>query len=284
MLLVTSLYEQVAPLVVTLGRGSRRGCGLVVAQDRVAVLTRSLARDQLELGLGGAAHEALLVGHDARSGVSLLEAPTGDVEPAPWAAGRPGIGEQVLALGDPGSGLRATAGHVSAGPIEIRSRAGRALEAIEHTAPLPRGTAGGPLLDERGAVAGINVLRGDPGFVIALASGVVQPAVERLLSGARQPPRLGVAVAPPYVGRRLRRAVGLDDVEGLLVREVEHGSPAEIAGLRAGDLMLALAGAELRSLEDLHAALDTAGPRKQVLVVRGNDRLELSVELAGDQP
>lgn len=281
---VTSLYEQTAPLVVRLGRGARRGCGLVVAQDRVAVLTRSLARDALEVGIGGAVQRAELTGHDVRSGISLLETPTGDVQPARWAGGLPGIGDPVLALGDPGTGLRATEGRVSAGPIEIRSRSGRVLAAIEHTAPLPRGTAGGPLLDEGGALTGINVLRGDPGFVIAVSSSVVQPAVERLLVGAPQPARLGVAVAPPYVGRHLRRAVGLDEVEGLLVRDVEHGSAAEIAGLRAGDLILALAGVELRSLGDLHAALDAAGPREPVLVVRGSDRLELAVELGSDQP
>src|SRR5262249_54569706 len=91
----------------------------------------------------------------------------------------PAIGAPVFALGNPGTGLRITEGQVSAAPLTIRSRDGRPLEVIEHTAPMPRGSGGGPLLDEHGAVLGLNALRGAPGFLLAL------PAAEPGVCGAR---------------------------------------------------------------------------------------------------
>ena len=136
----------------------------------------------------------------------------------------------MLALANPGGrGLRATPGFVSSGGRSFRGPRGRRIAgAIEHTAPLPRGSSGGPLVDAEGGCSGLNAVRLDGGLILAV------PADARLrerVRGARArrgaaPPRLGVAVAPPRVARRLRRAVGLPERDGVLVRAVEDGSPA----------------------------------------------------------
>jgi len=90
--------------------------------------------------------------------------------------------------------------------------------------------------------------------------------------------RLGVGLAPVPVARRLRRAVGLPDAEGLLVRMVEEGSPAEAGGLSPGDLLIAAGGRPLSVVEDLHEAideLDTGSIELQVL--RGTEERKVTV-------
>ena len=153
---------------------------------------------------------------------------------------------------------------------------------IEHTAPIPSGAGGGPILDERGAVLGVSALRGDPGFVLAVPAAAITAAIERISAG-REPARLGVALAPPRVARRMRAAVGLPERSGLLVRAVEERSPAATAGVRSGDLLVRLGDAELDSLDGLFAALERNAGESAVplAVVRGEEHSELVVNLVG---
>jgi serine protease Do len=284
---VASHYATLRASVVGLGEGSRRGCGVVVAPDRVVALARSLGADRVPVRLrDGRSRPGEVLGVDRGAGVAVLDVPTDGAPPARWATEAPGVGATVFALGDPGgTGLRVTEGRVSAGPLTIRGRHGRGVEVIEHTAPMPRGAGGGPLVDEAGAVLGLNALRGDPGFLLALPAAVVRPAVERVLSGAPEPRRLGVALAPPRASRKMRRAVGLPDREGLLVREVEDGSPAHRAGVLPGDLLVRLGDAELRTVDDLFAELDLRTDAGSVgaRVVRGVEERDLVLPLAGDE-
>jgi serine protease Do len=269
--------------VIALGRGARRGSGLVVARDRVVTLRHPLRGDLVEITVGARdAHEGRLIGIDHALGVAVLEVETGDAPLPRWASSAPAIGTAVHALGNPGDGLRITAGAVSAAALTIRSRRGNRLEMIEHTAPLPRGAGGGPLVDDEGAVLGLNALRVDAGFLLALPAAAVRDAIERVLDG-RAPARLGVALASPEAGRRMRAAVGLPERDGLLVRSVENGSRAEQAGVAAGDLLVALAGVELRTFDDLQLALgQAAGSQSAGLrVVRASDERELAIDLTG---
>ena len=136
----------------------------------------------------------------------------------------------MLALGNPGGrGLRVTPGFVSSTARSFRGPRGRRIAgAIEHTAPLPRGSSGGPLIDPEGRLLGINSVRVDGGLILAIPADARCVSASRRWHAARQPKRarLGVAIAPPRVARRLRRAVGLPERDGVLVRAVEDGSPA----------------------------------------------------------
>jgi DNA-binding MarR family transcriptional regulator len=93
-------------------------------------------------------------------------------------------------------------------------------------------------------------------------------------------PRLGIAVAPAATASRMRRAVGLPDRHGVLVLKVKRGSAADRAGLQRGDLVTAAAGAELRTIGDLHRAVRKAGATLALDVVRGVDERAVEVELS----
>jgi serine protease Do len=110
----------------------------------------------------------------------------------------------------------------------------------------------------------------------------VKERASRLARGeAPTAPRLGVAVAPPRVARRMRRAVGLPERDGLLVRAVEDGSPAANAGIERGDLLVSAGGRDLESVDALYEALDAVasdGGTIDLTIVRGTEERPVTVE------
>jgi S1-C subfamily serine protease len=146
---------------------------------------------------------------------------------------------------------------------------------------LPRGSSGSPVVTAQGAVVGINTNRLGDGFYLALpADGELQSRLTALAAGeSRTRPRLGVGLAPAHVARALRRSVGLDERDGLLVRVVEDGSPAETAGIRQGDLLVAVNGAPVGSADDLFDAMEAGAGELQVSVVRGTEEVNITVRV-----
>jgi serine protease Do len=136
-------------------------------------------------------------------------------------------------------------------------------------------------VDAAGQLLGINTNRLGEGFYLAMPSDeALRGRIDALGRGeSATPPRLGVAIAPAHVARRLRRAVGLPDVEGLLIREVTEGSPAARAGLAQGDLIVAVAGQPVRTADDLFDALPAAGGTVEVSIVRGVEERAIQVLL-----
>lgn len=237
----------------------------------------------------GRAVDAESAGTDPRTGLVVLRLDTSGVTPIPPAAGDARLGDPVLALGNPGGrGLRVTPGHVAAEPRVLEGPGGRTgPTGIEHSAPLPRGAAGGPLLDADGGLLGINVMRPGWGLILAVATGgdVAERAAAVAGGTVARPRTLGVALAPGHVARRLRRAVGLPDAEGILVRAVEDGSPAAAAGLGDGDLITAAGGTPVTEVADLARAIDAAPEdgRMVLTVLRGTETREVEVVLAEER-
>src|SRR6266576_6561681 len=261
---IRAAADQVGPAVVGLGRGWGHGSGVVVGDGRVLTNAHNLRRDEPTVVFGDDRREAAsILAADRDLDLAVLEVDTGDAPAVAWAdAGEPSIGTPVLALANPGGrGLRVTPGFVSAAARSFRGRRGRRVAgAIEHTAPLPRGSAGGPLVDLDGALLGLNTVRLPGGLILALPAAALRDRIDALARGeATSPPRLGVAVAPPRVARRLRSAVGLPERDGVLVRAVEDGSPADRAGIERGDLIVAAAGNPVEGVDTLYGALDGAG-------------------------
>jgi S1-C subfamily serine protease len=138
-------------------------------------------------------------------------------------------------------------------------------------------------VDVEGRLLGLNALRLEGGLILAVpASVAVKQRAEGLARGeAPSAPRLGVAVAPPRAARRMRRAVGLPERDGLLVRAVEDGSPAAAAGLEPGDLLVAAGDTELGGVDALYEVLDAlpaGGGALALTVVRGTEERRVDVE------
>ncbi|HZT65055.1 MAG TPA: trypsin-like peptidase domain-containing protein [Acidimicrobiales bacterium] len=274
---------RVGPAVVSVGRA---GTGVVVGPGLVATNAHNLRAEETDVVFAdGRRATARVAAADLDGDLAVLSTDTGDVPAIEWATDAPQVGSVVAALASPpGSGLRVTIGTVSAVGRPFRGPRGRRIAgSIEHTAPLARGSSGGPLVDGSGRVVGINTHRLGDGFYLALPAGDdLASRLEGLARGeAPARARLGVAVAPPHVAHRLRSAVGLEPRDGLLVRAVEQGGPADRAGIRPGDLIVSVGGTAVAGPDDLHAALDTAGPTGsvEVKVVRGSEDITLSVGL-----
>jgi serine protease Do len=277
--------QRVGPAVVGLGRGWGVGSGVVIGDGRILTNAHALHRGEPSVTFAdGRRATGEVAGVDPDLDLALVQVETDGAPAVAWEPqGEPEIGRAVVALANPGGrGLRVTLGFVSAADRSFRGAQGRRISgAIEHTAPLPRGSSGGPLVDVDGQLLGINTLRLEGGLIIALpASATVRERVDALARGeAPVRRRLGVAVAPPRVARRLRHAVGLEERDGLLVRAVEEGSAAERAGIRRGDLVVAAGGRDVDSVDALYEVLDAAGDALRVEIVRGAEELALDVQL-----
>jgi S1-C subfamily serine protease len=282
---VTEAADTVGPAVVGLGRGWGRGSGVVVAPGQVLTVAHVLRGDEVAVAFAdGRTAEGRVAGSDPDLDVAVVAVDTGDVTPIAWGPQEPPApGTAVLALANPGGrGLRTTFGLVSATGRGFRGPRGRRVAgSIEHTAPLPRGSSGGPLVNADGNLLGLNAVRRDGGFILALpADEALRRRVDELARGetARRP-QLGVALAPPRVARRMRAAVGLPERDGLLVRGVVDDSPAARAALERGDLLVRAGDRPLASMDDLFEALDGAGDTLALGVVRGNEERDFDVDL-----
>jgi serine protease Do len=284
---IEATAEKIGPAVIGLGRGWGRGSGFVIAAGRVLTSAHNLRDDEVTVTFLDGRHEAgKVVASDPDLDVAVIEVETAGIEPLQWAeedVESVSIGRSVFALANPGGrGLRVTPGFVSSTARSFRGPRGRRIAgAIEHTAPLPRGSSGGPLVDASGRLLGINAVRADGGLILAVpADNATRERVDKLGQGeSPQRPRLGVAIAPPRVARRLRRAVGLPERDGILVRAVERGSAADQAGIERGDLIVAAGGRDLDRLETLYEVLDTAPADSplEVRLVRGTEERTVSV-------
>jgi S1-C subfamily serine protease len=285
--IVSSLADTVGPSVVGIGQRWGLGSGIVVASGQVLTNAHNVRGDEVTVTFGDERTEtAHLQAADYDGDLAVLSVDTKDVRPLDPSSsnGAVRIGSPVFALSNPGGrGLRVSFGLVSGKERSFRGPRGRRIAgSIEHTAPLLPGSSGGPLVNEAGRLLGVNTNRLGEGFYLAIpADESLQKAVATLAKGeVESKPRLGVGIAPPWLARRLRRAVGLPEATGILVRVVEEDSPAAAAGLEQGDLIVEAGGQELTDVDRLHQAMDAAkGGRLSLKVLRGAEERSVEVSL-----
>lgn len=271
--------------LATVGIGRRqRGSGVIIAPGHVVTNAHNVRGPSVTITFSdGTLAVGQVAGVDVDGDLAVVAVETGDRQPATW--GPPDqlqVGTVVFgAAASSSGGPRITFGTVSGVATVFRGPGGSRIEgSVEHTAPLAPGASGGALLDAKGRIVGINTSRLGEGFYLA------RPADEGLrdrvaaLGRGETPdrPRLGVAVAPSHVARRLRRSVGLPDRDGLLVRGVEDGSPAAGAGIQAGDLIVEVAGRPVVTADELAEAIAAGGAGPYALqLVRGAEEITATV-------
>src|SRR5262249_20517561 len=240
-----TVATRLGPATVSIGRDGR-GSGVVIAEGQVLTCAHNLRDRTTQVTFAdGRTAQGTVLGADVDGDLAVLEVDTAGATPTEWAPAAPSDGQVVFGAARGRQGLRVTFGLVSGTDRTFRGPRGRRLSgSVEHTAPLARGSTGGALSDAEGRVVGINTLRLGDRFALAQpADEALRARVAKLAAGETPSRRrLGVALAPAHVARRLRASVGLPERDGLLVRAVEDGSPAAAAGIEAGDLLVTAAG------------------------------------------
>ncbi|HEV8361592.1 MAG TPA: trypsin-like peptidase domain-containing protein [Candidatus Thermoplasmatota archaeon] len=292
---LASLVARVAPAVALLrpGREARdgeevflgAGSGVVVSPDGILLTNHHVSEDARTVQVmlpSGERHTAQVLGSDAATDLAVLRMPARDLAHLDLATDPDlRVGEAVLAVGSPfGLAGTVTMGIVSGLGRTMRSGSGHLIENVIQTdAPLNPGNSGGPLVDMRGRVVGINTALFAPGQGIALA--VPSPTArwvldEILLHGRVRRAWLGVVA----------QTVQLSPQRGaVFVRRLYKPSPAASAGVRAGDVVLSLDGHALEGMDDLQRRLhrDAIGKRVALRVLREDREVELAVRL-GEAP
>jgi len=190
----------------------------------------------------------------------------------------------VIAIGNPlGFESTVTTGVVSALGRSLRSRSGRLIDDVIQTdAALNPGNSGGPLVSSRGEVVGINtaVIMGAQGICFAVASNTANFVLGELVRHGRvRRAFIGVAAQHFTLSRRLRHAASLAQESAVIVASVEAGSPAERAGLRPGDVIVALGGTPVTGADDLIRMLagDKIGRPIEIVALRNGGPHVLSL-------
>ncbi len=282
---IAAVADKVGPSIVGIGRDGR-GSGVVTADGQVLTNAHNLRGREVTVTFAdGRSTRGEVRGVDPDGDLAVIAVDTAGATAVGWSDDSgASIGDAVFgAAATYGGGSRVTLGFVSSVARSFRGPGGRRIAgSIEHTAPLAPGSSGGALTDGEGRLIGLNTNRIGEGFYLALpADAALRSRVDALGRGESvERPRLGVAIAPNHVARRLRRSVGLPERDGILVRGVEDGSAAAAAGVEVGDLIVSAGGREIRDADDLQDALASLELPYDLVVIRGADEQTLKVTTA----
>jgi S1-C subfamily serine protease len=295
---VTRAVQMIGPSVVNIevgvkvGEGAYRrggsGSGFIFTPDGL-ILTNSHVvhgADRIEVTLAdGRSIPATLTGDDPETDLAIIHIVANDLIAATLGDGKAlQVGQLAIAIGNPyGFQATVTAGVVSALGRSMRSRTGRSIDNVIQTdAALNPGNSGGPLVNSRGEVIGVNtaIIAPAQGICFATSIDTAKWVVSRLLRDGRiKRSRLGVAGQDVPLHRRLVRYHKLDAERGVLVINVEANGPAAQAGIVEGDLLVAFDGNTIAGIDDLHRVLtdDRVGVPAKLTVLRRVEKLQIEV-------
>lgn len=291
---VIGVVEAVGPAVVGLAAAAPRGAGpgatgsgVVVTPDGYILTNQHVVANARKTSVSfaeGASVDADLVGEDVATDLAVLRARASGLA---WATLgnstelRPG--QLIIALGNPlGFQSTVSSGVVSAVGRSLRARDGRLIEGIvQHTAPLNPGSSGGPLLNSAGHVVGINtaIIAMAQGIGFSVPSNTAHWVLSQLLQHGRvRRAALGVAARERVIDPRLARHLELTPSKAVEVMGYDADGPGAKSGLRRGDLIVAIAGRRVVSVDDLHRFLSDwpIGSAVEMEIVRGKKRMTLT--------
>jgi S1-C subfamily serine protease len=297
---VIGVVDTVGPAVVSIGVscGKRRrrrdpepqgaGSGMVIAPDGYILTNSHVVHKAGALTTtftDGAQTKATLIGEDPATDLAVIRAEAAGL---PFAAlggsAALRVGQLAIAMGNPfGFQSTVSTGVVSSLGRALRSREGRLIEnIIQHTAPLNPGNSGGPLLDSRGRIVGINtaIIWMAQGIGFAIPATTAHWVVSQLLTNGRvRRGFLGIAARERPLHRRLVRYHSLTSERAVEVMSVEPAGPAHHAGLREGDLIVTINELPVTSVDDLHRFLAEWPIGRQVIlkILRGQEQLTMQI-------
>lgn len=279
-----------APSVLHVSRGRGGGTGIAWADD-LAVSSSFHTPDRTRIGLPTAdgeldEREAEVIGRDAGTDLALLRVTGGGLTHAKLRElDGLAVGNLALAIGRPGRTARASLRAIGVLGPELRTPWGGRLERyVESDRQLPRGFAGGPLIDADGAVIGMNTRTLVRGADLAIPAVTLRRVVAELLAhGGVRRGYLGVGAYPAQLPAGLAQLAG-GAASAALIASVEDGGPAAAAGVLVGDLLVELDGTAIAGPDGLRAALgDRPGKAVTLVIFRGGVRLELAATI-GSKP
>jgi S1-C subfamily serine protease len=290
---VVGVAELVGPAVVSIGRVSSRGpagagSGVVFTSDGYVLTNAHVVAGAAHLELGftdGTTVRGHVVGLDHTTDLAVVRASGSTPRHAELGASSSlRVGQLVVAIGNPlGFSSTVSAGVVSALGRTMRAKDGRAMEGIiQSDVALNPGNSGGPLVDSRGRVVGINtaIILGAQGISFSVPIDTAQWVVGELMTRGRvRRGWLGIAGQNRPVAREVARSVGLAHTSGVEVTGFDERGPARSSTLHVGDVVVGLDGRPVANVDDIHRALQKwpEGRSAVLRVVRGRSLVDVEV-------
>lgn len=272
--------------------GQAQGSGFFISDDGYVVTNNHVVDNATDVKVvtnDGTEHPAKVIGTDPKTDLALVKVTDGGKFPhVSFAENESRVGDWVVAVGNPfGLGGTVTAGIVSARGRDIG--AGPYDDFLQIDAPINKGNSGGPAFNLGGEVIGVNTAiyspsGGSVGIGFAIPAHTAETVVKSLMdSGKVVRGWLGVQIQP--ITEDLAASIGLDKPHGAMVTEPQDHSPAEKAGIKAGDAILAVNGQDVEDAKDLARKIAAYPPKTtiDVTILRDGKQMTLKVDL-GEMP
>lgn len=291
---VATIAADVSPSVVRIdvasAAGQGAGSGVIYSTEGHIITNAHVVGDSTEVAVTLADGQRLpgeVLGADPMSDIAVVQIAGEDLPVPAYAQDGPQVGETAIAIGSPfGLDGSVTAGVVSALNRTFATQQGPQVDMIQTDAAINPGNSGGALVDGRGRIIGINTAifsrGGDSagiGFAVPVATAT---AIADQLIATGEVEHAFLGIQGQTVDRQIAELYGLPVSEGAVVAEVGDGTPADAAGLRRGDIITALDGRPITSMEELSGRIQRQQPGTtiELTVQRDSDELTVEVELA----